>query len=718
MQEPAAASFRAKGRALLIYVAGFALSAILALATVAIIWTSHRAAMTEWRSRVSGLAQVIGAHAKQAIETSDDVLLDIVQKIEALDIVDSEEFSNKLENYHYHEELSSRIKGAPHINLLAFIDNNGYVINNSFKFTPPYLFTQWGALKADMLDAKVDRLTSVAFRNALTGELILGLGRKIHNKSGRHVGTIGAGVRAGYFSDFYRLLSMSDKYRFSLSSDSGFILASYPDVDDGVEKNTLVKEMLDMPPFQDDRIFIVDGPADAGQNTTSQRLVAQQRIAALSIIAGASVSSDVYLSQWTGNAIATAIGGGAMIILVLFLTFVACDLFKKTNDAREEAVAHAGVKTRFLSTMSHEIRTPLNAIVGGSELILGQNLSPETEKFAAMISRASKHLLFVINGVLDFSRLEAMNDRVEVSPFELRPVLEGVMDMAASLPGAENLSLRLSISEEVPRALNGDFSRMTQILLNLIGNAIKATNDGSVELEVSFNAVNGHIVLVVSDTGCGIPASEQARIFKPFERVRGAAAITEGTGLGLSICRRLTANLGGTIDLHSEPGVGTTFTVKLPMSPASADLQPAFANASVEASAALHLLVVEDMAANRMFIEGLLRKNGHVVQMAANGVEAVDAVKMWRFDAILMDVQMPEMDGIEATRIIRQMADPAGRTPIVGLTAFVEPNQHELMMAAGMDTCLTKPVQSRALLAALATISPSGKTPASTTRGM
>ncbi len=691
-----------KGAAILLL--GTLLSIVLAVATVSVIWSSYRAATEEWSHRVAGLSEMIAAHAKQSVESSDEILLAVVETINALDISSVEEFRRRLATQEVHESLASRIKGAPHIALLALIDGDGMVANNSLKFVPPYPFSQWDALKDELLDDKnVDKIFSNAFHPVIapSGQWIIAVGRKVFSKSGMFLGAVGVGIKGRHFGDFYSHLPINDGYCVNLLTQNGLQLAGSANSAGEMGKKTPIRE-FDAALKQKDRAVFVTSDPTAGQlDERLTRLIAMRRIPEISMVAVVGISGSAYLAQWKQNALVAGVGGGAISLFVLLLTFGVYKLFVEMEAARAEAVAHAGAKTRFLSAMSHEIRTPLNAIAGSAELIAAHDLPTEVGKFASLVHRSSRHLLFLVNNILDFARFEAGKPRVEVAPFELLSVLNTIMDIARSLPGAEGLAVQMTVRSETPKILLGDFGILTQIILNLVGNAIKFTEKGSVVLRVDYEPGPGLLVVAVSDTGCGIAPSEEEAIFRPFERGQAVKSGVEGTGLGLTIVRQLTAALGGTISLRSVCGVGSTFTVKLPMQAASLQVQ-AETREAPQTSASLHILVAEDVAANRMVIEALLRRQGHSVHLAANGLEALDAIRKWNFDAILMDVQMPEMDGIEATRAIRRMPKPLGDMPIIGLTAFVEPEQHALMLEAGMNLCLTKPVQIPNLVAALA----------------
>jgi len=370
--------------------------------------------------------------------------------------------------------------------------------------------------------------------------------------------------------------------------------------------------------------------------------------------------------------------------------------------AKEAAEQSAQAKASFLANMSHEIRTPMNAILGLSELGMEENALEKTRHYLSQINQAANNLLGIINDVLDFSKFEAGKIVMENSSFSVHQLiadLEQIMQLKAE---AKNLELRFTISEGVPKRLVGDTLRLRQVLTNLVGNAIKFTDQGLVEVifdqrGISNNRVNFHIV--VRDTGKGMSINELSRLFQPF--VQGDPSTTRkygGTGLGLAISQQLVNNMGGVIRCNSEQGKGSTFEFMIslgvdqsvPM--VSRETRPRDTPRSGKA------LLVEDNAVNQMLAKALLGKLGMSVVLAEDGRKAVDALRQTpeAFDIVLMDIQMPEMDGYEATQIIRQELG-LKKLPIVALTAHATREERDRCLAAGMDDHLPKPFSKQSL---------------------
>ena len=368
------------------------------------------------------------------------------------------------------------------------------------------------------------------------------------------------------------------------------------------------------------------------------------------------------------------------------------------EQARGEAERLAQVKSEFLANMSHEIRTPLNVVLGYARVGRSESGHRKAQRYFSHILDAGELLLGIINDVLDFSKIEAGKLTVERVPIDLRAAVE----RAAALvePRARDKGLRWTVDcpADLPAGCCGDSLRLTQVLVNLLSNAVKFTAQGGVRLSVRL--VDARLEFDVADTGIGMDAAQQARLFLPFEQADSTTTRRfGGTGLGLAISRRLAELMAGDIGVHSVPGQGSTFTLRLPYIPAAVPQRPAEARpAQGRRLAGLSLLVAEDNEMNRMVLTELLAADGPAIEFAVNGREAVDKAAPGGFDVILMDIQMPEMDGYEAARRILARTP---ELPVIGLTAHALPEEREKMFAAGMVAHVTKPVQVDELVEAI-----------------
>jgi PAS domain S-box-containing protein len=386
---------------------------------------------------------------------------------------------------------------------------------------------------------------------------------------------------------------------------------------------------------------------------------------------------------------------------------VATDMTEPTRiqaelrQARDAALAATQAKSAFLATMSHEIRTPIAGVIGLAGMLLESELPDESRDLARTLQQSSENLLAIINDVLDFSKIEAGALTLEEVDLDLRATVEGVVDLLSPIARAKGLSLDATVASHVPSALLGDPHRLRQILLNLVGNAIKFTASGSVSIRVTSTEQDGAIVVTteVADTGVGIAPDAQARLFKAYVQAEASTSRSfGGTGLGLAICQQLTDLMHGEIGVRSAVGQGSTFWFTARLRPQTAPLAaaPSFRPSPVTPRAAdisLRVLVAEDNVVNQRVAASLLRKLGHEVAIAENGLEALSAIARERFDVVLMDGQMPRMDGYDATRRLRA-SEPAGtRLPVVALTAETSADVRSRCLDAGMDDCLTKPLR-------------------------
>jgi signal transduction histidine kinase/ActR/RegA family two-component response regulator len=379
--------------------------------------------------------------------------------------------------------------------------------------------------------------------------------------------------------------------------------------------------------------------------------------------------------------------------------------------ARDEAVEASSMKSAFLRNVSHEIRTPMNGVMGMTELLLQTPLDDEQRNYAEQVEQSGEHMLGIINDILDISQIETGRVELEATQFDLYETVERACVPAGLEAQAKGVKLEVHVDPRAPRQVLGDGARVRQVIMNLVGNAVKFTSTGSVSVRVAERTepgVNG-VRFEVADTGIGIDPAVIERMFEPFVQADGSTTRKYGgNGLGLSIAKELVELMGGIIGGESEPGKGSSFWFEVPLQKIATtsghtarersvmrEERPADPNAPI-------VLVVEDSPVNRLVTVRVLERCGYRVHVVNDGREALDALSTQVYDVVLMDCQMPEVDGYEATRELR-LREQGGRrhTPVIAMTAHAMTGDRERCLEAGMDDYLAKPVRSQALVEVL-----------------
>ncbi len=726
-----------------LFIGGLLIAAVTLVAAYA-IWQLREQALRAGQASVEDHTFVIAAHAAQVMAGADFMLDNVVEMVNAEGLRDSAALRERFANRATYEILRARHQTFQAVAVISIVDADGALLANSRGFpTKTIDVSDREAFEVQRSPGAPQPYVSVPVKNRYDGQWTFYLSRRLVTRDSQFLGVVLVGLSSEYLSNFFttvrpdRRADLGDASATTLLRSDLTVLARGPQ-----SGASLARQMPRTGLYQQVIRDVQAGiwlpvqreKVDAWELQDPQHrgvLFAYQRVAGAPMGVSVAVRDAVYLVAWQRQA--TAIGGfaaAAVVVVALALATLVRSLRRREAQMaesarlREAADAANRAKSVFLATMSHEIRTPMNGILGTADLLARGHLGDAERHLAQMLLRSSRTLLSIINDILDLSKIEAGELQLSSAPFRPRGVAAGVQDLFESYAQSRGLRLWVQVDDSTPPVLEGDMARLRQVLVNLVGNAIKFSHAGTVRLSIRcLHALDGRTRLrfEVQDRGVGIAPEAHAQVFRPF--AQADASIGKrfgGTGLGLAISDHLVRMMGGTLDFDSTLGEGTTFwfELDLPVSDVTlpidapgphgpvkhAEAQHFTDSGSAPLSIPLavpvappqlrgHVLVVEDNAINAIVVEAQLAQMGCTCQVAVDGEEALRQLRAGGFDAVLMDCMLPGLSGHDVTRAWRQeeARGASRRLPIIALTANALSSNVEQCAVSGMDDYLTKP---------------------------